>query len=40
MTKQEIKRLHTAVFMLAFHIGAVAAYWYFSWTGVIVGLTL
>jgi fatty-acid desaturase len=40
MTKQEVKRLHTAVFMLAFHIGAVAALWYFSWTGLIFGLIL
>ena len=30
----------TAVFMVGFHVGAVAAFWYFSWTNLIVALVL
>ena len=30
----------TAVFMVLFHIGAVAAFWFFSWTNVVVALVL
>jgi stearoyl-CoA desaturase (delta-9 desaturase) len=30
----------TAVFMTGFHVGAVAAFWYFSWTNLIVALAL
>jgi len=30
----------TAVFMMGFHVGAVAAFWYFSWTNLIVALAL
>jgi hypothetical protein len=30
----------TAVFMVLFHIAAIAAFWFFSWTNVIVALVL
>jgi fatty-acid desaturase len=32
--------LITAGFMVAFHVGAVAAFWYISWTNVLVALVL
>ena len=30
----------TAVFMVLFHIGAVAAFWYTTWTNVLVAVAL
>ena len=30
----------TAVFMVLFHVAAIAAFWFFSWTNVIVALVL